>query len=479
MSDELDELRRLGDSFSVTIHEQGRQVESGLRSVSDELAHTADRIAAAIGSGGGVVTAPVPAGGDAAATALAPTASGILQVRIVNPRVPVFVTNPPPAPERPGGLFGTIATGIGGFIGGIVGGIVGGAASPFLLFADLATLMIGLPGILDRFTNILRLIRTIAGELITGLRNLITLLFNELTAAGILPVSRLIASLLFLIDRGITLVLMHVQPIVLWLERLIETVTTWLGQYVSRLAAYVNGLVNALATFLAAYVTYLIDSIIRPAVDVMVRDAVRSAIAALAGALFAALAAAGNILIAAGTYVGQLLYRAMVQALNYLPGVSIGVPPSPTTPDWMALARTGFAEGRWLGNELAEALLGPAPRRPAPASGHPAGAPGTPPTFRGPGFRAPELHLPDMPSPAPQLERLLQTPPATTGPEQQRQGQPLTVNGGVSVAVRAETVSMENAEETARMIAQHVMDELARLTQAERFARGLPTVSVA
>ena len=84
-----------------------------------------------------------------------------------------------------------------------------------------------------------------------------------------------------------------------------------------------------------------------------------------------------------------------------------------------------------------------------------------------------------MPSPAPQLERLLQTPPATTGPEQQRQGQPLTVNGGVSVAVRAETVSMENAEETARLIAQHVMDELARLNQAERFARGLPTVSVA
>jgi hypothetical protein len=483
VSDELDELRRLGDSFSATIHEQGRQVESGLRSVSDELARTADRISAAIGSGGGVVTAPVPAGGDAgAAGAPAATASGILQVRVVNERVPVFVVNPPPAPERPGGLFGAIATGIGGFIGGIVGGIVGGVASPVLLFADIAALMLGLPGILDRVLTALRLIRTIANELITGLRNLITLLFNELTAAGILPVSRLIASLLFLIDRGITLVLMHVQPIILWLERVIETVTTWLGQYISRLAAYVNALVNALATFLAAYVTYLIDSIIRPAIDAMVRDAIRSAVAALAGALFAALAAAGEILVAAGTYVGQLLYRAMVQALNYLPGVSIAVPPSPATPDWGALARSGFAGGRLLGQALADELFGPAPRRPpaAPGTSGAPGAPGTPPTFRGPGFRAPELHLPDMPSAAPQLERLLQTPPATTGPEQrQGQGQPLTVNGGVSVAVRAETVSMENAEETARVIAQHVMDELARLTQAERFARGLPTVSVA
>ena len=47
------------------------------------------------------------------------------------------------------------------------------------------------------------------------------------------------------------------------------------------------------------------------------------------------------------------------------------------------------------------------------------------------------------------------------------------------MAIRSETVSMENAEETARVIAQHVMDELVRLNQAERFGRGLPTASVA
>ena len=40
------------------------------------------------------------------------------------------------------------------------------------------------------------------------------------------------------------------------------------------------------------------------------------------------------------------------------------------------------------------------------------------------------------------------------------------MNGGVSVAIRSETVSMENAEETRAVIAQHVMDELTRLNQA-------------
>lgn len=479
MNEQLEELRRLGDSFAATIREQGRQVETGMRSISSALDQAADRLAAAIGSGGGVVTAPVAAGAAAGGGGPALGAGGIVQVRVVNDRVPVFVVNPPPAPERPGGLFGAIATGIGGFIGGIVGGIVGGAASPFLLFGDIVALMAGLPGILDRVQNILTLVRRIANELVSSIRGLIVLLFNELTAAGIFPVSRLIASLLFLIDRGITLVLLHVQPIVLWLERVIETVTDWLGRYFERVATYVTNLVNALATFLAAYVTYLVDSIIRPAVDAMVRDALRSAVASIAGAIFAAVIAAGSIISAAITYAAQVAWRGLIELLNRLPGVSIPVPGAPATPDWATIARGGFAAGRTLGTDLAEALFGPAPRRPAPGTPGAPGAPGTPPTFTGPRFGAPRLRLPEFPSPAPQLERLLETPPATTGPEGARPAPQTTVSGGISVAIRAETVSMENAEETARVIAQHIMDELARLNQAERFGRGLPTASVA
>ena len=56
-----------------------------------------------------------------------------------------------------------------------------------------------------------------------------------------------------------------------------------------------------------------------------------------------------------------------------------------------------------------------------------------------------------MPGPGPELERLLTSPPtAEPGPTSP---QPVTLNGGVTVQIRSETVSMDNAEETARVIA--------------------------
>jgi hypothetical protein len=83
-----------------------------------------------------------------------------------------------------------------------------------------------------------------------------------------------------------------------------------------------------------------------------------------------------------------------------------------------------------------------------------------------------------MPAPAPQLEAILVAPPAAPAPAPAAAGPPVTVNG-LSVEVRAETVSMDNAEQTARVLASHLVDELARLTQADRFGRGLPTGAAA
>ena len=140
MSEELDELRRLGDSFAATINEQGRQVETGLRSVSAGLDRAADRIAAAMGSGGGMVNAPVAAAATTAAAA--PTggpaiaAGGIVLVRVVNDRVPVFVLNPPPGPS----VASQVATGAGGFLGGLLGGIFSGFAAPIIGLADIIAL---------------------------------------------------------------------------------------------------------------------------------------------------------------------------------------------------------------------------------------------------------------------------------------------------------------------------------------------------
>ena len=83
------------------------------------------------------------------------------------------------------------------------------------------------------------------------------------------------------------------------------------------------------------------------------------------------------------------------------------------------------------------------------------------------------MALPPTPGDAPRLEQVLTTPPAT-GPLPTPAPAP-AVTGGVTVQIRAETVSMENAEATARVIAEHLVDELARLTQGDRFARGLAT----
>jgi hypothetical protein len=70
---------------------------------------------------------------------------------------------------------------------------------------------------------------------------------------------------------------------------------------------------------------------------------------------------------------------------------------------------------------------------------------------------------------------VLTTPPATGPLPAPAPAPAAAVTGGVTVQIRAETVSMENAEATARVIAEHLVDELARLTQGDRFARGLAT----
>ena len=342
--------------------------------------------------------------------------------------------------------------------------------------------MAGLPGILDRVMNILREVRAIARELVAGIRGLVILLFSELTAAGIFPVSRLIASLLFLIDRGITLVLMHIQPIIVWVERVIETVTTWLGAYISRLASFISGLVNSLATFLAAYVAYMIDTIVRPAVDAIVRDAIRSAVSALAGMRSSACSgAAGEILVAAGSYIGAAVCAVSSRLLNYLPGVSIAGPGvARRRRTGAALARSGDERAaRCSAANSRRPCSGPLPsgRRPGPAARRRA-RPARRRASAAPASARPSSICRTCRQPSPQLERLLETPPGTTSPTEPVRPA-TTVNGGISVAIRSETVSMENAEETARVIAQHVMDELARLNQAERFGRGLPTASVA
>jgi hypothetical protein len=148
----------------------------------------------------------------------------------------------------------------------------------------------------------------------------------------------------------------------------------------------------------------------------------------------------------------------------------------------MTPLRAGLAAGAPLGRALAEALLGPAPRAAAPGAapaGAGAGAGAGDTRFHAPGFRAPELHLPDMPQSQPLLERIMGAPPAAPAPAGTGTAGPTTLNGGVTVNITAERVDLDTAEETARTIAAHVLEELNRLVEADRFRRGLTTAAVA
>ena len=450
----LEDLDRMTASFAASLREQQRQVETGMRSVAAELERAADRVAAAMGSGPGA-GAPAPVAAPAPAAALA----GPLSVRVLDTPLPVRVVNFPP---QPGGTATTVAAAAGAGVGNLIGGIVSGFMSPFTAVVDLALMVV----IADRIQTIVRDLRAFWTTFITSLQATISLLFSELTAAGIFPVARLFASLLFLIDRGITLVLAHVHPIIVWAERLVETVAAWVGRTLSAAIAWLGNVVNALASFLPAYLDYLKDAFLRPLVHQLIVDMGNMVVGGIMSGAYLLAA----LMEAAFDYGYAVLARWLIQLGNVLrlPGTApTPVPPEPRVPDWDAVATAGMRRGRAAGIALVEALAGPEPARPT----------GPPPRFRMPGFRAPELHLPDMPGPAPQLERVLATPPSRE--PLPRPAQQTTVNGGVTVQVRAETVSMDNAEATARVLATHLVDEIARLTQADRFARGLPTGAAA
>lgn len=452
----LEELNRMTTSFAAVLREQQRQVEAGMRTVSTALERAADRLAALIGTTAGAppaIAAPAAAGG------AGPPGPGPFAVRIVNAPLHVLVDNLPTG----GSHAAAIGTGVGGFFGGLIGGIAGAFAAPFIGLADLVVAVTGGLAIVSQLRGLLRELRAFATELVTSLRGLVTLLFSELTAAGIFPVSRLIAGLLFLIDRGITLVLAHVRPIIVWAERLIETTATWLGTYISRVVSWVGSVVNALATFLADFATSFIDAVVRPALHRIITDLATVVI----GGLYAFMYALRDQLIALidhGLARATRLFAQLENAFRSLiPGASpVLVPAAPTWPDFATIEARSAPAGRARGAAVVSMLVGPGP---AP--------PGAAPRFRMPALRAPELHLPDMPAPAPQLEGVLQTPPAAAPAA--AGGAATTLHGGVTVNVRAETVSMDNAEETARVIAVHLVDELGRLAQADRFGRGLPT----
>jgi hypothetical protein len=489
-----EDLDRVAATFATAIQERSQQLQEKIGSFSTALESFADRLSAVIAG----MTATVPAG-----PAAAPTA-GVQLVRVVNGQgepIPVRVIGGGGEERRSGGgFFSSLLGGIGAFIGGIFGGF----AAPLTGVVVGAELVAALGEAIPLVIQARRLVgdvREFARELVTGVRELVLLLFNELHRAGIFPVSRLIASLLILIDTGIRLVLTYIQPLLNWVSRLVEALLTWLGAFIGRLGVWLQGVLNALPDFLQKLIGYLIETALRPALRIILENDIRpavglivkDAIRALVEGLTTVFTGLGTVIIETLKWGAAWIGYAIANVLNYLPGVDIDTEePKPLGDRLSQGLKEAFANSRELGRILAQALLGPAPTGSTPAitPTGPAAGPTTAPRLRLPGFGTPALHLPEVPLPQPALEQILQrTEPPAVRPEgalpmpapgpTPSAAAGITLHGGVHVQINAQTIDRDNAEATARMLADQLLKELTRLTELERFRRGLPTGAIA
>jgi hypothetical protein len=475
IKEDVAQLNRLAASISTTIRQQGEQWQAGLRSISQGLDAASARIGAALPGGPGSAFPAGPAA-PAGAPAAAAAAVGIAAVRVINERgspVPVAIVETAQRQEGRGlaGVLGGIGSAIGGFFGGLFGGLFSGALGPVISLVAGAELIV-VAGQLLEFTNRVRAlvqeIRVFTREFVTQISGLVTLIFDQLRAAGIFPVSTLVATLLLFIDYAITLVLSHIRPLIIWAERVVETIVAWLGRFISAVSSFIGQVVTRLAQFLVDYIDHIFNTIVRPAIYTLIRDLTQT----LASLLFGAFLAFAGIISTTFTWVGNWLANKILSAVAAIPGFGgISVPPAPGPLDVEPAIRAGGARGAVLGRAFGASVLPPAPSGARPPA----------PTLRLPGFGAPPLQLPEPPRPEPLLERILRpggaaAPPAGGAPPAQA---PVTLNGGVSVQISAQRVDLDNAEETARVIAGHVLEEMHRLIEGERFRRGLPTAAVA
>jgi len=512
-----EELDRLSTSFAGILEQRTRQLQQRVDAFSGALERFSDRISNTINT----IVAALPGSSSTAAPAAAgaTSAGGIQLVRVMNETnqpVPVRVVESVARREESqggGGFFRNLFGGIGSFVGNLVGGVASGFISPFSGIAVGAELVVAiglLIPVVNRAAEIVadfRLlvgdIRTFANQLIAGIRGLIQGLFDNLTTAGILPVSRLLASLLIFIDAGIRLILTYVQPILNWVGQLLTALADWLGQLINRLSQWVQGVINTLPNFLAALLGFILETVVRPALRVFVDEAVRTALTSATRFFRDVFLTIVDILrevithgitlleIAITNIVNGLIsaLNVMISGLNrlisaILPSIASSLLSIPSIP----LVPVPTAPGA-LGPRLSSIIESRFPAAPAapPGSGGPVG-PTTAPKLTLPGFRSPTLNTPEFRTPTESaLEDILrprsttETAALTTAGAAGAAGVAggaaagITVNDGIHVQITAERVERDNADETARLIADRVLEEIQRRIELGRFRRGLST----
>jgi hypothetical protein len=485
MGDDIEALSKLSATLSTMIRQQSDDLQAGLKSVSAALDRAADRLSRVLPGAAGAVTAPaagpVPAATAAQALPAGLAAAGPIMVLIANGddrAVPVRMVAAAAAapPAQRGGLFGSILGGIGSFIGGIVGGVAAGISAP-VVAAELIV-------VLGEVIVVMRQLQTLLTQLRTSLVEIVNLVFDRLTQAGIFPISKLIAGLLVFVDTVLRLVLTYIKPILDWVNGLLTAVLTWAGDAIHGLTRWVGELLGSLADWvgnlLGALTRWLSSAL--PVIGVFLRDllnfimvtVVKPQLADLLSDLVRGISA---VLKAFVEFLKAELTNAIIGALN--PILShFGGPTLATTP-------TGS-----LGAELEGAW-----RSVFPKGGTPSGAE---PTLKLPDFTPPKRPgaapvdikppiLPEYQPPKPALGDILSgavaasgaaPAPSATAPVAPPAAQPaaaaMQVSGGITVNINADRIDLDNAPATARLIAESLMEELQRLMDRDRFRRGLP-----
>lgn len=505
-----EDLNRLSTTLSSMIRQQAGQIEKGLHSLSTALDQAAARLAAIVPGAAGNV-----AGGPAAVTPAPAPGTALSLVRIVNDNsqpLPVRIVAGLSEQRPQGGLLSGILGGVGALAGGFLGGLFGGGVGMVALAVAVGELV----PVLIEVIILLNQVRNFFRETYTSLIGLVDKIFGELTAAGILPVSRLVASLLVLIDVAVRIVLTYITPLLNWVNGLLQGLFTWMRALISRLTVWVGQLADWLVKFIDAMFSWLssalpilvvflrdsanfiIDSVIRPAIQNLLRDIIQNMATIFVGfltALPAAVIAAGEWLVDKFVFEMTNLLNGLITAINralsLLPGgpsiptLPLGPSPGPVSGAVDRAIRDAFASSRALGQFIAGELVPAfAPTAAAPSLALPRVVAPPRPGLVG----APELTVPEYKPPGPAMEDLLrlregpsaELPVAPSAAGAAPTGAtPINLEGGIHVQIAAETIDRDHAEATARIIAEQVLEEIRRRVEMERFRRGLTTAAIA
>lgn len=530
MADEMDvQVDRLTNTISSQLTRLTQVIGKEVADIKEAYRALAELIGSKDAGAPKVGTA-VAAKAEAPAASGPSTSIGVQLVRVVNgSSEPVLVSV---LKDERGAVGGAIVTGFGAagsFLGNLVGGFLNAATLPWVI-AELIVLadhIIHVAPMIER-------IMSIASEAITKVKDIIDMV----------PV---------ILDLGIRTVLAYLEPVINFAAAFVKAAATLIGGFLNGLVAFANDLFAKLPAYVSGFITYIVETAVRPAISPLIRDFVRGLADALLSPLYGYGIALGNVFVAAGRYIGNAMIEAgrfigrllretgrfisetalyiITSALSRF-GVTPTAPPAPfsvappafgASPDFGSEFERGAAAGAPLARRVVEAFLGPTPTRSGTPDGNKGGVTGlTPPKLELGPLRAPVFQAPIFTAPRDSiLPELLErtkvrkpeppTPPegelpwAPTLPPRERKPDPvlprsrselprapavlpsrdksgatpsLTLNGGITVNITGARIDGENAQATARAIAESIMQEVQRLAEVERFRRGLPTGSI-